>query len=99
PAARGRVDPGAARSAPVDEGAPPRMPEGGARVLTSFMALGLADELALFSSHRIMGEGPGLGTGLCLEAVSDSVLLKDARTRRVGKDFLLEARFSCSPDL
>lgn len=99
PESRGFVDLGAALSCLVEEGVLSLMVEGGARVLTSFMALGLADELALFSSHRIMGEGPGLGTGLCLEAVSDSVLLKDARTRRVGKDFLLEARFSCSPDL
>lgn len=67
--------------------------------MTDFMTLGLADSLELFSACRVMGEGPGIGTGLRLGAMSEALPLKDARTRRVGADFLLEARFSCSPDL
>ena len=50
-------------------------------------------------SCRIMGEGPGIGTGLRLGAMSESLLLRDATVRRVGPDFLTEALFSCSPDL
>ena len=49
------------------------MVEGGAKVLTAFAELGLADSLALFTSCRIMGEGPGIGTGLRLGAMSESL--------------------------
>ncbi len=95
----GRVDLDAVLSALVREGVLSLMVEGGAEILTAFMERGLADELALFSSCRVMGEGPGLGTGLHLKSVSDSLPLRDAAVRRVGTDFLMEARFSCSPDL
>ena len=95
----GRVDIGAVLAELAQEGVLRLMVEGGARVMTDFMERGLADSLELFSSCRVMGEGPGIGTGLRLGAMSESLLLKDARVRRVGADFLLEARFSCSPDL
>ena len=95
----GRVDLDAVLSELVSEGILSLMVEGGAKVLTAFMERGLADGAALFSSCRVMGEGPGIGTGLRLEAMSESLLLKDATVRRVGPDFLTEAFFSCSPGL
>ena len=95
----GRVDLEAVLSSLAEEGVLSLMVEGGAGVLTAFMELGLADSLALFTSCRIMGEGPGIGTGLRLGAMSESLLLRDATVRRVGPDFLTEALFSCSPGL
>ena len=99
PARGGRVDLEAVLSSLAEEGVLSLMVEGGAKVLTAFVELGLADSLALFTSCRIMGEGPGIGTGLRLGAMSESLLLRDATVRRVGPDFLTEALFSCSPDL
>ena len=99
PARDGRVDLEAVLSSLAEEGVLSLMVEGGARVLTAFAELGLADSLALFTSCRIMGEGPGIGTGLRLGAMSESLLLRDATVRRVGSDFLTEALFSCSPGL
>ncbi len=95
----GRVDLEAVLSSLAEEGVLSLMVEGGAGVLTAFMELGLADSLALFTSCRIMGEGPGIGTGLRLGAMSESLLLRDATVHRVGPDFLTEALFSCSPGL
>ena len=95
----GAVDLDAVLAALAREGVLSLMVEGGARVLTAFMERGLADGAAFFTSCRVMGEGPGIGAGFCPEGMSETLLLSGACVRRVGSDFLLEARFSCSPDL
>jgi diaminohydroxyphosphoribosylaminopyrimidine deaminase/5-amino-6-(5-phosphoribosylamino)uracil reductase len=73
--------------------------EGGPRVLSSFIAAGLCDAFLLFVAASVMGEGRGLGDPLRFGRMEDIVRLTDARTRRVGEDFLVEGLFRCSPAL
>lgn len=75
------------------------MVEGGPRVLSSFIEVGLCDSLALFTSTSLMGEGHGLGDGLHFSFMKDIVRLKDTKIRRAGDDLLLEGIFQCSPVL
>jgi diaminohydroxyphosphoribosylaminopyrimidine deaminase/5-amino-6-(5-phosphoribosylamino)uracil reductase len=75
------------------------MVEGGTRVLSAFIEAELCDSLALFMTGSLMGEGPGLGTGLRFGFMKDVVRLKETRTRRVGSDLFLEGIFRCSPAL
>ena len=95
----GHVNLDAALSRLVQEGILSLMVEGGPRVLTAFMEKGLGDWLSLFVAPKVMGEGPGLGTGLCLASVADAVMLKELQSRPVGGDWQIEGRFACSPDL
>ena len=99
PSCDGRVDLDEALAHLAREGVLTLMVEGGPGVLTSFMEARLADSLSLFLAPRVMGEGSGLGTGMVLASVADSLKLRDSTTRRVGGDIVIEGRFACSPDL
>ena len=99
PGCDGRVDLGAALSFLAAEGVLTLMVEGGPGVQGALIKEGLADSLALFAAPKILGEGPGLGSGVYLDSVADSFKLRDVRTRRVGGDILIEGSFTCSPDL
>lgn len=96
PTCDGRVDLEAALTHLANRGVLTLMVEGGPRVLSTFIDCGLADQLSLFVAPRILGEGPGLGTGLALSSVADAFGLERTTTRRIGRDILLEGRFTCS---
>ena len=95
----GRVDLRAALSAIAERGVRLLMVEGGPTVLLAFIKAELCDSLALFTAPSIMGEGPGLGDGLCFDFMENVVKLRDARVRRVGNDVFVEGIFRCSPAL
>jgi diaminohydroxyphosphoribosylaminopyrimidine deaminase/5-amino-6-(5-phosphoribosylamino)uracil reductase len=73
--------------------------EGGPRTLSSFIAAGLCDAFMFFVAASVMGEGRGLGDSLRFDRMESIVRLRNARTRRVGEDFLVEGIFRCSPAL
>ena len=95
----GHVDLNAALNCLAQEGVLTLMVEGGPHVLTAFMEKGLGDWLSLFVAPKVMGEGPGLGTGMSLASMAEALMLKDLHARRVGDDLLIEGRFACSPGL
>ncbi|MCR4817927.1 MAG: bifunctional diaminohydroxyphosphoribosylaminopyrimidine deaminase/5-amino-6-(5-phosphoribosylamino)uracil reductase RibD [Fretibacterium sp.] len=95
----GHVDLNAALSCLAQEGILTLMVEGGPRLLTAFMEKELGDWISIFIAPKIMGDGPGLGTGLSFASVAETLKLKGLQARRVGEDLLIEGRFTCSPDL
>ncbi|MDO5562599.1 MAG: bifunctional diaminohydroxyphosphoribosylaminopyrimidine deaminase/5-amino-6-(5-phosphoribosylamino)uracil reductase RibD [Synergistaceae bacterium] len=74
------------------------MVEAGARVASSFIASGLADEALLFVAPKLMGRGVHFTEELAIARMNDAVLLKDVRCESVGEDFLIRGVFDCSPD-
>ncbi|MBQ9419184.1 MAG: bifunctional diaminohydroxyphosphoribosylaminopyrimidine deaminase/5-amino-6-(5-phosphoribosylamino)uracil reductase RibD [Synergistaceae bacterium] len=83
----------------VERGVLTLMVEGGARVISSFLRSGFADEVNLFYAPKILGEGRGLELGMNFNSVSEAFSLKDMKTNLIGKDIFIEGRLSCSPDL
>ncbi|MCL2009561.1 MAG: bifunctional diaminohydroxyphosphoribosylaminopyrimidine deaminase/5-amino-6-(5-phosphoribosylamino)uracil reductase RibD [Synergistaceae bacterium] len=99
PGKNGRVDLHAALTVIAERGVCSLMAEGGPEVLSALMEAGLCDSLALFTAPSVMGEGPGLGSGLNFDFMGGVVKLRDVRSRRVGGDMLVEGIFRCSPAL
>ena len=67
--------------------------EGGSRVNGSFLDEGLIDKLLLFLSPRLMGDHQALGIfgGRGGSTLQEAVALKEIKTRRFGKDLLIES--------
>jgi diaminohydroxyphosphoribosylaminopyrimidine deaminase/5-amino-6-(5-phosphoribosylamino)uracil reductase len=96
---RGRVDLEAAVREIARRNVQSLMVEGGPKVLSAFIEAQLCDSLALFTSSAVMGEGPGLGSGIHFDSMRDAVRLRETRTRRAGNDMYVEGIFQCSPAL
>lgn len=75
------------------------MLEGGAGVLSSFLREGFADYAKFFVAPRIFGEGRGLDLSMNFSEVERAFRLLGAKSGRLGEDFVIEGRLSCSPDL
>ena len=99
PGKDGRVDLRAVLEELARRGVQCLMAEGGPKVLSAFIEAGLCDSLALFTAASVMGEGPGLGSGLHFDFMGDTIRLREARSRRAGEDLLVEGIFECSPAL
>jgi len=71
------------------------MVEGGSQVNGSFLDEGLIDKLLLFLSPKIMGDPQALGIfgGKAVSSVQETIAFKEMKTRKVGKDILLESYF------
>jgi len=71
------------------------MVEGGSQVNGSFLDEGLIDKLLLFLSPKIMGDPQALGIfgGEGVSSIQEAIALKEMKTRKVGKDILLETYF------
>jgi len=67
--------------------------EGGSRVNGSFLDEGLIDKFLLFLSPRLMGDHQALGIfgGRGGSTLQEAVALKEIKTRRFGKDLLIES--------
>jgi len=63
--------------------------EGGARVLGSFLAAHLVDEVMVFLAPKIVGEGVGAVAGWGAPRMKDAISVEGARTSRSGRDFLI----------
>ncbi|HOI80976.1 MAG: bifunctional diaminohydroxyphosphoribosylaminopyrimidine deaminase/5-amino-6-(5-phosphoribosylamino)uracil reductase RibD [Thermovirgaceae bacterium] len=70
--------------------------EGGPNILGSFMTLGLFDSVALFVSTRFSGRGQGIGGGLAIGRLADSIGIRTVRVRNLEGDLWLEGVKPCS---
>jgi len=64
--------------------------EGGRKVLSSFLDMGLVDKILYFVAPKVLGKGIGPFDEMSVSSLSDSLTLKDVRVRRVGVDILIE---------
>ena len=66
--------------------------EGGSQINGSFLDGKLIDKIFLFLSPRLMGDRQALGIfgGRGVSNLQEAVVLKEIRTRRFGKDLLIE---------
>lgn len=72
--------------------------EGGPTLISSFLENDLADEIVLFSSPRIMGQGIGFSDGIRFQCMENTISVRDVRICQIGEDLMLEGRISCSQD-
>lgn len=71
--------------------------EGGRRVATSALRLGLVDRLAVFVAPKILGAGLHAIGPLGIDSIGDAIALEEVKVEAVGDDFLFTARvISCS---
>ena len=73
--------------------------EAGAHITSSIIASGYADEMILFSSPKLMGNGVRFSEYLEVSGMDKTVLLKDVTCEQSGCDLCIKGVFSCSPDL
>ena len=66
--------------------------EGGAETITSFLRLGLADRLVVFTAPRIMGRGVEAVGELKIKDVAGALKLTFEKVYRSGDDVVIEAR-------
>lgn len=64
--------------------------EGGSRVFSSFIKTGLYDELNLFISPKVLGEGLSVFGGLAPCSIRKAVKLKMQNIEKFGEDILIE---------
>lgn len=73
--------------------------EAGAHITSSIIASGYADEMVLFTSPKLMGNGVRFSEYLEVGAMDKTVGLKDVTCEPSGSDLCIKGVFSCSPDL
>ena len=88
PGANG-IDLGAALTALFREGIRSVLVEGGARVITSFLATGLADRLVVGISPRVLGTGTEAVRDLGITEVARSIRLDHRTVHVLGEDMLV----------
>jgi GTP cyclohydrolase II len=79
----------AALNALFDDGIRSVLVEGGARVITSFLSLGLADRLVVAIAPRVMGSGTDAVNDLGITEVASSIRLERRAVHVVGDDVLI----------
>ncbi|MEA4872782.1 MAG: bifunctional diaminohydroxyphosphoribosylaminopyrimidine deaminase/5-amino-6-(5-phosphoribosylamino)uracil reductase RibD [Synergistaceae bacterium] len=75
------------------------MVECGAKLTSSLLRSGLADEISLFLAPKILGGGIHFTEYLELGALDDAIIINDIKTSACGDDIWIRGVFSCSPDL
>lgn len=72
--------------------------EGGSRVATSALRLGLVDRLAVVVAPKILGAGLHAIGPLGIDSIGDAIALEEVKVESIGDDFLFTARVktSCS---
>ena len=63
--------------------------EGGARVITSFLSLGLADRLVVGIAPRVLGSGTEAVSDLGITEVASSIRIEHRAVHVVGDDVLI----------
>jgi diaminohydroxyphosphoribosylaminopyrimidine deaminase/5-amino-6-(5-phosphoribosylamino)uracil reductase len=66
--------------------------EGGAGLISSFIASGCADEAAFFTAPKLMGNGVRV-TKFQISSMDSAVKIKNFRVKAVGADFLMRGDF------
>ncbi len=72
--------------------------EGGPTLISSFLKDRLVDEIVLFLSPRIMGQGIAMADKIIFQCMESTIPVRNVRISRIGKDLMLEGRVSCSQD-
>jgi GTP cyclohydrolase II len=89
PAGSHGVDLGAALDALLGDGIRSVLVEGGARVITSFLSLGLADRLVVGIAPRVLGSGTEAVRDLGITEVASSIRIEHRAVHVVGDDVLI----------
>jgi riboflavin-specific deaminase-like protein len=89
PAGSNGVDLGAALDALFGDGIRSVLVEGGARVITSFLSLGLADRLVVGIAPRVLGSGTEAVRDLGITEVASSIRIEHRAVHVVGDDVLI----------
>jgi diaminohydroxyphosphoribosylaminopyrimidine deaminase/5-amino-6-(5-phosphoribosylamino)uracil reductase len=88
----GHIPPGEMLGALAEMGANYVLIEGGAGLISSFVASGCADEAAFFTAPKLMGNGVRV-TKFQIPSMDLAAKVKNLRVKAVGADFLLEGDF------
>jgi 3,4-dihydroxy 2-butanone 4-phosphate synthase/GTP cyclohydrolase II len=94
PAGPHGLDLHAALEALFDDGIRSVLVEGGARVITSFLSLGLADRLVVAIAPRVMGSGTEAVNDLGITEVASSIRLERRVVHVAGDDVLIAGDLS-----
>jgi GTP cyclohydrolase II len=89
PAGPDGLDLHATLEALFDDGIRSMLVEGGARVITSFLSLGLADRLVVAIAPRVMGSGTDAVNDLGITEVASSIRLERRAVHVAGDDVLI----------
>lgn len=89
PAGSNGVDLGAALHALLDAGLRSVLVEGGARVITSILSLGLADRLVVGIAPRVLGSGTEAVGDLGITEVASSIRIEHRAVHVAGDDVLI----------
>jgi riboflavin-specific deaminase-like protein len=89
PAGPDGLDLRATLEALFDDGIRSLLVEGGARVITSFLSLGLADRLVVAIAPRVMGSGTDAVNDLGITEVASSIRLERRAVHVAGDDVLI----------
>ncbi len=95
--AAGNLDLTAALAGLADLGVRSLMVEGGARVITSFLAGGFADRLVVCLAPLVLGEGLAAVGDLGHARLAEALSLGEMQVKRLGQDLLVEARLPRRP--
>ena len=75
------------------------MVECGARLTSSLLRYGLADEISIFMAPKILGAGIHFTEYLELDSLDEAISIKDINISACGDDIWIRGVLSCSPDL
>lgn len=75
------------------------MVEAGAKVTSSFLSCGYADELSLFTAPKFMGAGLHCTQYIDLPDMDSSITVENVKSSFCGGDLWIRGVFSCSQDL
>lgn len=92
PDKEGRIDLKEAVKYLADRGILTLMVEGGSEVISSFLREKLCDNVNIFFSPRILGEGKGININSGFENVNAAIKLQDMKAHTLGKDIMIEGR-------
>lgn len=67
------------------------MVEGGSRVITTLLRLGLVDRLVVVIAPKVLGDGLAAIGDLGIRAVADAITLANPRVSMLGSDILVDA--------
>ncbi len=67
------------------------MVEGGAELNSSAIKDKIANKLLIFTAPKLVGNGLGAIGNLGITKIDRAVKLKDIKTKKIGKDILIEA--------
>jgi diaminohydroxyphosphoribosylaminopyrimidine deaminase/5-amino-6-(5-phosphoribosylamino)uracil reductase len=68
--------------------------EGGSRIITSLLKVGLADKLMVFIAPKVIGKGIEAVADLGIADLSEAINLSPVKLRKIGNDYLFEGNIN-----